>query len=388
MASRAVPITSFAASNGMGRNVSEILGRLEAGQDGFSRCPLDVPFETVCGVIDAVPFDELPEPHPSRLVRVALACFEELAPAVSRAARRWGGDRVALVLATSTGGIYETELAYDRHKREGRLPPSYRFEKTHSFSEFADEIRRRAGLSGPRTVVSTACSSSAKAFGTARRMLDADLADAVIVGGVDTLCFTTVRGFHSLGVLAPSPCRPFAAERPGMNIGEGAAFILLEREGDARAWFLGIGESSDAFHMSAPHPDGDGAELAMRAALTDAGLEPAAIDHVNAHGTGTAANDVAEARAIERLLGAKVPVVSTKSYTGHTLGAGGATEAVLALLSIEHGFIPASLRASPVDPNVKVDIVTEPRTATVERVMSNSFAFGGNNASVILGRTA
>jgi 3-oxoacyl-[acyl-carrier-protein] synthase-1 len=219
-------------------------------------------------------------------------------------------------------------------------------------------------------------------------MLDAGLADAVIVGGVDTLCYTTLRGFHSLGVLAAEPCRPFASERPGMNIGEGAAFLLLEREGDARAFFRGIGESSDAFHMSAPHPEGAGAELAMRAALADAGLDPAAIGHVNAHGTGTAANDVAEAKAIEALFGGKVPVVSTKSYTGHTLGAGGATEAVLALLSMEQGFLPASLRASPLDPNVHIDIVTERRTASISHVMSNSFAFGGNNASVILAREA
>jgi 3-oxoacyl-[acyl-carrier-protein] synthase-1 len=216
----------------------------------------------------------------------------------------------------------------------------------------------------------------------------AGLVDAALVGGVDALCEMTVRGFRSLGVLAEQPCRPFAAARPGINIGEGAALFLLERGAEAELALLGTGESADAHHMTAPDPTGAGAEQAMRAALDAAGLDANEIDLINAHGTGTTQGDTAEAAAIARVFGARVPVVSTKGYTGHALGAAGAVEAALGLITIEHGFAPESLGANPIDPELPIAVLQARRPGAFRRVLSNSFAFGGSNVSVILGRAA
>jgi 3-oxoacyl-[acyl-carrier-protein] synthase-1 len=216
-------------------------------------------------------------------------------------------------------------------------------------------------------------------------MISSGMIDAAIVGGIDTLCSMTLHGFHSLDALSKGACRPFSAERDGLNIGEGGAFLLVEREGEPMAMLEGVGESSDAYHISAPHPKGLGAKLAMERAIAAAGCTASSVDHVNAHGTGTRLNDGSESAAIEALLGREVPVVSTKSYTGHMLGAAGATEAAMAVMSIADGWIPASLRAAPVDPKIMVRVNLERLEGPVRRVVSNSFAFGGNNISVVIG---
>jgi 3-oxoacyl-[acyl-carrier-protein] synthase-1 len=233
--------------------------------------------------------------------------------------------------------------------------------------------------------VSTACSSSGKVLASARRLIAAGVVDAVLTGGVDTLCHTTLRGFESLQALSRRACRPFSADRDGLSIGEGGAFLLIEREGEGRVLLRGVGESSDAFHMSHPHPDGLGARLAMEAALRQAGIEASSVDHVNAHGTGTVANDVVEASAIASVLGRGALVTSTKCYTGHLLGAAGATEAVLAALAIERGFVPATLGADPLDPRIEIDVCVKGAKRLVRTAMSNSFAFGGSNVSILLG---
>jgi 3-oxoacyl-[acyl-carrier-protein] synthase-1 len=238
--------------------------------------------------------------------------------------------------------------------------------------------------------VSTACSSSGKAFASAARLLGAGLADAALVGGVDALCEMTVRGFRSLGVLSEGPCKPFSSERDGISIGEGAAFFLLERDGDSAQHelaLLGCGEGADAHHMTAPHPRGEGAERVMRDALDQAGLSAGDIDLVNAHGTATPQGDVSEALAIARVLG-QAPVVSTKGYTGHALGAAGAIEAALCLLTLERGIAPASLGAAPADPALPVNILRVPTRGEYRHVLSNSFAFGGSNVSLLFGRRA
>jgi 3-oxoacyl-[acyl-carrier-protein] synthase-1 len=384
-----VVITAYSACNGLGRTTKDVAQKLARGEHGFSKCPLDVPFETVTGT---VPGSHPPPPskyaaHDSRVLRLALMAYEELAANVDSARKKYGDKRVGAVLATSTGGIMVTEDAYFGWKKTGRFDPNHDLEKQHQFSAFADVLCDLAGIGGPRYVVSTACSSSGKAIASAERLIRANLCDAVLVGGVDGLCHTTVRGFHSLGVLSPVPCRPFGADRPGMNVGEGAAYLLIEKAGDGPR-VLGVGESSDAFHMSAPDPEGSGAKLAMERALARAGLTPADVDHVNAHGTGTARNDTAEAKAIHALLGSEVPVVSTKGYTGHTLGAGGATEAVLSVIALEQGWIPVSLGANPVDPEISINVVHEKIERKLRTVLSNSFAFGGNNVSVLFGGAA
>jgi 3-oxoacyl-[acyl-carrier-protein] synthase-1 len=384
---KSLPITALALVNGLGTNTGSVLAALRAGRSGLGPCPLDLPFETTCGALPAqldAPPDSL-APFDSRLCRVALLGLEGVLGAVRDATRRLGRDRVGIVAATSTGGILESEHAYASYLRAGHLPPGFHLDRQHAFHGLLAVLRAVTGAAGPAYIVSTACSSSGKVFGSAQRLLEAGLADAVLIGGVDTLCQITLRGFGSLQVLSREPCRPFSAARDGTSIGEGAAFLLLEREGDGLVRLLGVGESCDAHHMSHPHPEGLGARLAMEAALDQAGLSAAAVDHVNAHGTGTPANDVAEARAIAAVLGREVPVASTKGYTGHLLGAAGATEAVLAALCIMHGFVPESLGANPVDPAVGLAVCRAASARALGAVLSNSFAFGGSNVSVLLG---
>ena len=239
-------------------------------------------------------------------------------------------------------------------------------------------------------VVSTACSSSAKVFAAAARMLAAGLIDAALVGGVDSLCLTTLYGFNSLELLSPEPCRPFAAERRGLSIGEAAAFILLQRPADSLnaedVLLLGTGESSDAHHMSSPHPEGLGARLAMAAALQAAGLQASDIDYINLHGTATPSNDAAEGKAVAALFGDRTPCSSTKGATGHTLGAAGGLEAVISALALRHGFLPGGVNTRQVDPGIPIQYLTANRESAPRRVLSNSFGFGGTNCSLVLGR--
>jgi 3-oxoacyl-[acyl-carrier-protein] synthase-1 len=381
------PVTALATANALGMDTREVLGALRAGRSGLTPCRLPLPFETSCGALP----DDLP-PLPARLrgwdtrlCRMALLTLREMSDAVAAAVRRWGAPRVAVVVATSTGSMLETEAAYDTWATRGALPEGFDFLRQQTYHALTDVLRAVTGAEGPAWVVSTACSSSAKVFGSAQRLLRCGLVDAVLVGGVDTLCQTTLRGFGSLQALSRTPCRPFSAARDGLSIGEGAGFALLEREGDGPVQLLGVGESNDAYHMSAPHPEGLGARLAMEEALAQAGISGREVDHVNAHGTATPANDVIEARAIAAVVGTEVPVASTKGYTGHLLGAAGAVEAIVSALCIEHGFVPASLGAEPVDPEVPVQIARTGASRAVRTVLSNSFGFGGSNASLVLG---
>ncbi len=385
-------MTAYALGNALGATTPEVVASLEAGRSGLKPAAdrFGLPFETACGTFAG----ELPvltgslAPWDGRLGRMAVSILDELAAPIARALSRWGRDRVAVILGTSTGGIAATESAFDAFRRDGTLPAGFDLDRHHAFDSLVAVVRARTGIAGPGWIVSTACSSSGKVFGSAVRLVAAGLADAVLVGGVDTLCETTLRGFGSLEALARGPCRPFARDRDGTSIGEGGAFLLLEREGDGPARLLGVGESTDAHHMSHPHPEGRGARAAMEEALRCAGLPAAAVDHVNAHGTGTPANDGIEAAAVAAVVGTAVPVASTKGYTGHLLGAAAATEAIFSIVAIERGFVPASLGASPLDPAVTVDVVRERRAMPIRTVLSNSFAFGGNNVSLLFGGPA
>jgi 3-oxoacyl-[acyl-carrier-protein] synthase-1 len=239
-------------------------------------------------------------------------------------------------------------------------------------------------------VVSCACASSAKVFGSARRMLEAGLIDAALVGGVDSLCLTTLYGFHSLQLSSAMPCRPFDVARDGISIGEAAAFAWLERapgnlDGDS-ILLLGVGESSDAYHMSAPHPEGLGARHAIQAALRTAALDPGAIDYINLHGTATPSNDRSESQAVTSVFGPTTPGSSTKGATGHTLGAAGALEAVICAIAIRNGFMPGGVNTDRVDPTLTAYYIRQNRRSPVSRVLSNSFGFGGTNCSLIFGR--
>lgn len=385
-----LPLTAFALTSGLGNSTGDALAALRKGERGLRAPPIDVPFETVTGT---VPF-ELPALPPeyahmeSRSARLALHAYEQIHGAVDNSLTRWGAKRVALILGTSTGGIDRTEYAHNAWWSAGQgdspLPADYRYKTQHPFHAFSDLLALRSGILGPRYVVSTACSSSAKVFASARRLIELDIVDAVLVGGVDALCHTTIRGFHGLGVMADRPCMPFGKDRPGMNVGEAAAFLMIERDGDALAILRGVGESSDAYHMSSPQPEGLGAAEAMKAAIAEAGIKSSDVDYINAHGTGTRHNDAAESMALNRLFGSDTPVVSTKAYTGHTLGACGGAEAILSILSLQHGFVPAALGSSPVDDGIDLYLPQALEERPLRYALSNAFAFGGNNCSVLL----
>ncbi|MEK9804458.1 MAG: beta-ketoacyl-[acyl-carrier-protein] synthase family protein, partial [Curvibacter sp.] len=277
--------------------------------------------------------------------------------AVQAAIARHGARRVGVFLGTSTSGILSSELAY-RHRdpATGDFSQPLDYRRTHNSYSVADFVRAWFALQGPALVVSTACSSSAKVFGNAQRMLDAGLIDAAIVGGVDSLCLTTLYGFNSLQLVSRQPCRPYDVRRDGISIGEAAAFVLVERaQQPAPGTILvsGIGESSDAHHMSSPHPEGLGARLAMQQALAMAGLAPGQIDYINLHGTATPSNDAAEDQGITALFGTGTPCSSTKGHTGHTLGAAGGIEAILCALALEHGLAPGGSGTEQLDPRLR-----------------------------------
>ena len=309
---------------------------------------------------------------------------------VQRAVQRYGAHRVGVFLGTSTSGILETEIAY-RHRDAvtGALPPGLHYGPTHNTYSVGRYVRAALGLQGPAYVASTACSSSAKVFAAAQRMIALGLVDAAVVGGVDSLCMTTLYGFKALELVSSEICRPWDAQRSGLSLGEGAAFALLERDPEqVQAWLLGAGESSDGHHMSSPHPEGAGAAAAMRGALAQAGLQAADVDYLNLHGTGTPGNDAAEDRAVCAVFGSTLPCSSTKGYTGHTLGAAGGVEAAIAVLALQHGYMPAGLHVQTPDPALQSNFLLSQRDGAVRVVASNSFGFGGSNACLIFGAAA
>jgi 3-oxoacyl-[acyl-carrier-protein] synthase-1 len=310
---------------------------------------------------------------------------DDFPAAVDSLRRRYGAPRIGVYVGTSTSGVHETELAYRKRDREAnRLPARFDHVHTSSTHSVAAFVREALAIEGPAAAISTACSSSAKVFASAWRAMSAGQCDAAIVGGVDSLCLTTLYGFNSLQLVSQDICRPADAARNGISIGEAGGFAILERGAGARM-LLGFGETSDAHHMSSPPPDGRGAAGAMRAALARAGLAPGDVDYVNLHGTATPANDLAEDRAVHAVLGAATPVSSTKGWTGHTLGAAGILEAAVSLLCIEHGFLPRSLNLRTLDPALQSSVLRESRHARVRHVLSNSFGFGGSNCSLLFG---
>ena len=389
-------ISRYSIVNSLGAGLEAILGALREERSGLTPCDFEtVALDTYIGRVPGLEETRVRSDlgaydcRNNRLAQWGLE-LDGFSAAVAAARARYGAARIGVFMGTSTSGILETELAYRRRDpRTGALPGNYRYTQTHNTFSLADFVRRYLGLQGPAFVVSAACSSTAKVFGNAARMIAAGICDAAVVGGVDTLCLTTLHGFQSLELTSHAPCRPFDAERDGLSIGEGAGFALLERvEGRAAAGamlLLGIGESCDAYHMSAPHPEGLGARFAMQRALECAGLAPADIDYVNLHGTATRANDAVEDRSVWEVFGGKTPCSSTKGATGHLLGAAGITEIVISLLAIEHGFLPGSAHTRRVDPALKSNYLVEMKRARVSRVLSNSFGFGGSNCSVVLG---
>ena len=299
-------------------------------------------------------------------------------------------DRVALVLGTSTASIGATEEAYARLSDDGlRFPPDLDRPIVHTVHSLGHFVQHATGLRGPCITVATACSSSAKVFAQAARLIRAGIADAAVVGGVDTLCGSVLFGFNSLGVVSATPCRSFDAARDGLSLGEAGGFALLERAlpGEPGLRLCGYGESSDAHHMSTPHPDGLGAQLAMRDALARAGIDAGAVGYLNLHGTATPANDAVEARAVAALFPESLHASSTKGWTGHTLGAAGIVESVFALIALEDGVLPGILNSETRDAACGAQIrFDNAQSGKLRYAMNNSFGFGGNNCSLVFGR--
>jgi len=394
---RPLVLTHLSIVNSLGAGMNATLTALQARRGGLVRCAFhSSALDTWVGQVSGVEEVRLPSflsEFDCRNNRLALLGIEQdgFAAAVTAAKIRYGRSRIGLFLGTSTSGLDETESAY-RHRDpvSGSLPVGYSYRGTQNTFSLTAFVKQILDLDGPAAVVSSACASTAKVFGEAARMIEAGLCDAAVVGGADSLCLTTLYGFQSLGLLSRFPCRPFDAGRDGISIGEGAGFALLEKRtpaSDPSAITLhGAGESSDAYHMSSPHPSGLGALLAMQRALESAGLEASDMDYIHLHGTATKSNDASEDKAVSALFGSHTPCSSTKGWTGHGLGVSGITNAIVAALCIQHHFMPGSLHTRSVDPSLTSGYLLDNRTSSVDYVMSNSFGFGGSNCSLVFGR--
>ncbi len=378
--------------NALGNNPDEVAASLALAhapglqrQSGWLTGQTPLWVGQVTGDLPAVAAN-LPE-HNSRNNQLLLAALAQIEPQVSAAVARYGSPRVAVIMGTSTSGISEGEAAVRHYQTHGEMPEHYYYQQ-QELGDPAQFLQRFLGLSGPAYTLSTACSSSARAIISGQRLIAAGLVDAALVGGADSLCRMAINGFHSLDSLSAGRCTPFAKDRDGINIGEASALLLLTRE-PADVALLGFGESSDAWHMSAPHPQGEGAERAMRMALQQAGLAPSDVGYINLHGTATPLNDSVEAGVIDRIFADRVPCSSTKHLTGHTLGAAGATEAALSWLILTRNLnIPLQdfSQAERDDSLPEIGLAQTPQRLRKPVILSNSFAFGGNNACILLGR--
>ncbi|MCC7121848.1 MAG: beta-ketoacyl-[acyl-carrier-protein] synthase family protein [Gammaproteobacteria bacterium] len=336
------------------------------------------------------PLPGVPPPlreHDCRNNRLLLAALAQIRADVDRVIARYGRHRIGIVLGTSTSGIAEGEAAIGAQLRDGALPAHFDYVQ-QEIGAVAPFLARHLDIDGPAYTVSTACTSSAKALVSARLLLRANICDAVVAGGVDTLCRLTVNGFGALESTSPELSNPMSRNRRGINIGEGAALFLISRE-QGTVELLGAGESSDAHHVSAPDPSGEGAELAIRAALADAGLAAADIAYVNLHATATPKNDAMESHVMARVFPEGVACSGTKPLTGHALGAAGATEAALCWLAIAgDGRLPPHVWDGEADPALPRLNLTAPGDCfapdRTRICMSNSFAFGGSNVSLVL----
>ncbi len=391
---RACRLSAIAMANNLGTGIAEIWPRLASGDTSrfVRRRGLAPDREILVGMIDA----DFPVLDPSmaeydcRNNRLVAAVLSQIRAPIDDAIRTFGRGRIAVVAGTSTSGVGDAEEAIRHRERTGSLPRRFRAAQLE-FGGISEFVASWLGTTGPAFTLSTACSSGARALASARSLLEMDVADAVVCGAADTICGLTSSGFSSLGLICEELTNPCSVNRCGITLGEAAAFFLVTRE-TGGVQLTGVGESSEAHHMSAPDPDGAGALAAMRGALADAGLAPGDISYLNIHGTGTPANDAMECRAIRTLFEDGVPASSTKPLTGHTLGAAGATEAAFCAEILLHRaareiVLPPHRWDGAADPALpRLDFVGDGRRALTGEtchVMSNSFGFGGNNCTLV-----
>lgn len=398
-------IRAYTATSALGRGLDAHAAALREGRSGLRRNDFGegvqgtARLETWIGRVDGL--EEAPLPaqwadwdcRNNRLAWLALQQDDMLARVADLRAR-YGAARVALVIGTSTSSIGASEEAYTRLDRSGDapvFPDDLRRPILHTPHSLGDFLQVATGLRGPCITVATACSSSAKVFAQAGRLIHAGLVDAALVGGIDTLCGSVLFGFNALALVSQERCRPFDARRDGLSLGEAGGYAILERLAPGETGGLclsGWGESSDAHHMSAPHPEGLGAQLAMAQALARGGVAPAEVGYLNLHGTATPANDSVEARAVAALFPDHLHASSTKAWTGHTLGAAGIVESAVALLALEHGFLPGMPGSDHPDPVCGPQIRFAPAERRIRYAMNNSFGFGGNNCSLLFAHGA
>ncbi len=388
-----VPITAMTAVSALGIGRAAHLAALKARRSGLTPNDFDASVGGWVGRVAGVEEHSLPEPlarfdcRNNRLADMALRA-DGFTAIIEAARERYGAHRIGVVVGTSTSGVAQAEGAWLRLDSEGKLPDDFNFEATQDLGSLAAFLRQALGLRGPASVISTACASSARSFIDGARLIASGLCDAVLVGGADSLCRMTLHGFAALELVAPGPTRPCDAGRDGISVGEAAGFALLERaSAPGTLALLGWGASSDAHHMSHPHPEGAGAARAMAEALNRAGLAPVDIDWVKLHGTGTRANDAMEDRAVHAIFGARPPVSSTKGWTGHTLGACGILETVMIGECFAAGLVAGCLGVTATDPEFRSRVITVNAAASLGHVVTNAFGFGGVNCSLLLGRT-
>jgi 3-oxoacyl-[acyl-carrier-protein] synthase-1 len=380
--------------NALGSGKEMVLdGLLSGSTHGMRDCgPLITGRHSVCGVVQDS-LAELPDhlaEFDCRNNRLLASALDQILPAINDAVEAYGKHRVAVIIGTSTSGIAAGEDARAKLHHEGKVPKAfhYRQQEIGTSAEFA---ARYLDISGPHYTISTACSSSSKAFASAARLIRSDWCDVAIVGGSDSLCGMTLNGFDALESLAPERCNPFSKNRRGINIGEGACVAVLSKR-PAPIELMGCGESSDGYHMAAPDPSGKGAESAIRSALASAGISSNDVEYINLHGTATRKNDEMEGIVIERVFGSEIPCSSTKTQIGHTLGAAGSQELGLCWLVLDehnkNNYLPHHLWDSVQDPAIPaINLIGETTKWKKGIFLSNTFGFGGSNASLILRRS-
>ncbi|MGH8080651.1 MAG: beta-ketoacyl-[acyl-carrier-protein] synthase family protein [Lysobacter sp.] len=393
-------IRAYTATTALGRGLDAQLRGLRERRSGLRRndfaplAPDQAPLDCWIGRVDGLEDAPLPaaladwECRNNRLAWLSLH-HDGVPEAIAAVVARYGAERVAVIVGTSTSSIGATEEAYANLFGEPpQFPSGLTMPILHTPHSLGAFVATATGLRGPCVTVATACSSSAKVFAQAARLIQAGLADAALVGGVDTLCGSVLFGFNSLQLVSSEPCKPFDAHRVGLSLGEAGGFAVLERsDDDARGLELrGYGESSDAHHMSTPHPEGLGARLAMADALARAGIDAGEVDYLNLHGTATPANDQVEALAVAAMFPPRLHASSTKGWTGHTLGAAGIVESAYALLALQHGELPGTLNSVEPDPGNGPQIKFDNAQRPIRYSMNNSFGFGGNNCSLVFAR--
>ncbi|WP_205662117.1 beta-ketoacyl-ACP synthase [Alteromonas flava] len=388
-----IEIIDYDSCSAAGNNMSALRDALRSYQSGLVKnCIPGSDIDTWIGKVADVDHVNGLGAWQSRNNALAALGLEQgsLKTTLASLTQRYGPARIGIVMGSSTSSIDRTETAYTQLDDNGELSSDFRQPLVHNPHAPSLFVAHYTGIKGPALTINTACSSSAKVFVTAARWLEHNIVDAVLVGGVDTLCLSVLHGFNSLQLLSANPCKPFDQHRDGINLGEASGYAILQRKGEndnaLGIKLAGYGESSDAHHMSHPHPEGLGARISMTQALKRADLDPSVIDYINLHGTSSRANDTIEGGLVADLFPRSTQCSSTKAWMGHTLGAAGITEAIITMDTLLTDLLPGSMNLETLDEALDFSIQPTNQTRKCNHVMTNSFGFGGNNCTLLFSR--